>query len=59
MAVIMKLGTNPVPKKIYDPPKLKKVTLEMAQLLVQGEAAQEDEATDSFLDLLLFASEGT
>jgi hypothetical protein len=31
----------------------------MAQLLVQGEAAQEDEATDSFLDLLLFAAEGT
>lgn len=55
----MKSGTNPVPAKTYDPPKLKKVTLEMARLLVQGEAAQEDEATDSLLDLLFFASEGT
>ena len=55
----MKSGTNPVPKKTYDPPKLKKVTLEIAQLLVQGEAAQEDEATDSLLDLLFLVSEVT
>lgn len=55
----MKSDTNPSPKKTYHPPKLKKLTLEMAQLLAQGEAGQEDEATDSFLDLLFLASEGT
>ena len=46
----MKSDTNPSPKKTYHPPKLKKLTLEMAQLLVQGEAGQEDEATDSLLE---------
>jgi len=55
----MKSGTTPSPKKSYDPPKLNKVTLEMAQLLVQGEAAQQDEVTDSFLELLFLASEVT
>jgi len=55
----MKSDTNPSPKKTYHPPKLKKVTLEMAQLLMQGEAAQDDEATDSFLELLFLASEVT
>jgi hypothetical protein len=55
----MKSDTNPSPKKIYHPPTLTKLNLESAQLLVQGEAGQEDEATDSFLDLLFLASEVT
>jgi hypothetical protein len=55
----MKSDTNLSPKKIYNLPKLKKLNPEMAKLLMQGEAGQEDEATDSFLELLFLASEVT
>jgi len=56
----MKPDLNPPPtKKKYHPPKLSKVTLEMAQLRRLGKAGQEDKATDSFLELLFLDSEET